>query len=65
MGNKFFRSILIVISFLAASVGLASCGNTYTHSYDTLSFAAISEDEKLRTTNVYKKYSNDERDNHT
>ncbi|MGM9880034.1 MAG: leucine-rich repeat domain-containing protein [Bacilli bacterium] len=63
MGNKFFRSILIVISFLAASVGLASCGNTYTPSYDNLSFAVISEEEKICEVNGYKKYYNDERDN--
>ena len=63
MGNKFFRSILIVISFLAASVGLASCGSTYTPSYDNLSFAVISEEEKICEVNGYKKYYNDERDN--
>ena len=63
MGNKFFRTILIVISFLATSVGLASCGNTYTPSYDNLSFAVISEEEKICEVNGYKKYYNDERDN--
>ena len=63
MENKFLKSILIVISFLAASVGLASCGNTYTPSYDNLSFAVISEEEKICEVNGYKKYYNDERDN--
>ena len=63
MGNKFFRSILIVISFLAASVGLASCGSTYTPSYDNLSFVVISEEEKICEVTEYKKYYNDERDN--
>ena len=63
MGNKFLRLFLIVISSFAASVGLASCGNTYTPSYDNLSFTVISEEEKICEVNGYKKYYNDERDN--